>query len=92
VERGISKEKTMRLPNRLRTCGYEGDPTVFERTLPELLRRLFPGITDEGLLCSPRERAIPYCEAVRAHFQFDFPEDLILKTLVNTRKASRRSS
>jgi hypothetical protein len=83
---------TMRLEYQLTACGYEGDPELFRRQLPELLGQLFPGATDEELLCSPREKAIPYCEAVRTHFQFNFPDGLILKALINTRKAGRRTN
>lgn len=80
----------MRLEKQLQACGYSGDPEVFRSLLPELLGQLFPGATDEDVLCSPREKAIPYCEAVRARCACGLSDTLILKTLLNTRKASRK--
>jgi hypothetical protein len=82
----------MRLEKQLKACGFRGSVEEFTKVLPNLLEQLFPGCTDEEVLCDPRAKAIPYCDAVRARFDFDFPESLILKTLINTRKAGRRKS
>jgi hypothetical protein len=80
----------VRLSQQLQACGYDGDPVEFANTLPRLLEELFPGETDEGLMCDPQGKAIPYCETVRSRFHVNFPDTLILRTLTNTRKASRR--
>jgi hypothetical protein len=80
----------MRLEQQLRVCGYEGDPKEFSSTLPRLLHQLYPGCTDETVLCEPQSKAIPFVEAVRAHFQCDLPESVVLKALINSRKANRR--
>jgi hypothetical protein len=79
-----------RLDRQLAGCGFAGDAEAFRITLVELLVGLFPGCTDEDVLCEPINKAIPYCEAVRAKFDCSFPDRLILKTLLNTRKASCR--
>ena len=80
----------MRLSRRLKACGFEGDPEEFRRAIIAEFERLFPADTDEALLCNPSTKAVPFCEAVCGRLQFRFPEDLVLTTLINTRKASRR--
>jgi len=78
----------MRLESRLRSCGYRGDASFFRQVVLDQFRELFPGETDEAVLCNPSAKALPYCESVRKRCEFPFPEDLILSTLINARKRS----
>ena len=80
----------MRLSNRLKACGFAGDPAEFRRTIITEFERLFPADTDEGVLCNPSTKAVSLCEAVCDRLQFRFPEEVVLSTLINERKASRR--
>ena len=80
----------MHLSNRLKACGFDGDAEAFRRTIIAEFDRLFPVDTDETVLCNPSTKAVPFCEAVCGRLQFRFPEDVVLATLINERKASRR--
>ncbi len=81
----------MRLVTELKQCGFSGECEEFRRVVLGTFESLFPGETDEEVLCHPTSKAVKLCGAVRGYFHHDFPENLILKTLINSRKGSRRS-
>jgi hypothetical protein len=80
----------VRLSNRLKACGFGGDPEEFRRAILAEFKRLFPTDTDETVLCNPSTKAVPFCEAVCGRLQFRFPEQVVLSTLIKERKASQR--
>jgi hypothetical protein len=80
----------MRLSTRLKACGFDGDVGQFRQTIIAEFERLFPAETDEAVLCNPSTKALAFCEAVCGRLRFQFPEEVVLSTLINERKASRR--
>lgn len=81
----------MRLEKTLKACGFNGDPAEFRSFVRRQFQVLFPQDTDEDVLCSPSTKALPLCKAIRQHYRLDFPEAVVLKTLINERKAGRRT-
>ncbi len=81
----------MRLTKALKQCGFQGEPDEIRTIILEQFQSLFPGETYEDVLFHPSTKALALCDAVRRHFRVDFPEDLVLRTLINSRKASQRS-
>jgi hypothetical protein len=75
----------MHLKRALKEAGYPGDPGVFRDTVVELFQTLYPAWTDEVLLHNPVE-AHRFCDALRHRCRFVCPDELILRTLTNTRK------
>ena len=74
------------LESELREFGHAGDPEVFRKILVETLAREYPGWSDDNLLDSPVD-ASDYCVTVQdAIGNWRIPDDLILRTLINTRK------
>lgn len=75
-----------RLSRTLAEHGIEEDPDRFVDRLVELFQGLYPAFTIDELLVRPRE-ALRYCDAVRSHAQnYDLPDDMILRPLLNRRK------
>jgi hypothetical protein len=79
----------MRLEKRLAACGYEGDPSEFERTVLAVYRDEFGDATPDELLLHPSAQALPLVNRVRRSLGCNLPEDLILRALLNARKQGR---
>ena len=74
------------LEDELKTFGHEGDPEEFRKLLVRTLIKEYPGCSDDNLLDSTSD-AIEYCVTIQdilKNWQID--HDVILRTLVNTRK------
>lgn len=78
-----------RLADELKSYGCDIDPDEFRDLTAEMLHNMHRAWTDEELLYHPYD-ALRYCAAIRARSQDSLPDDLILRTLVNTRKRSGR--
>ncbi len=72
----------------LRECGYPGKADLFRDEVLAMSQRMYPAWTDETLLHNPAD-ALRFCEVVRQHFQITCSDELILRTLTNTRKRTR---
>ncbi len=77
----------MKLDNELTRCGCHLSAPAFRHRLEELKAATSPSWTVDDLVCHPND-AIAYCDHVRADMGCSNLEDfLILKTLMNNRKA-----
>jgi len=75
-----------RLSQTLADYGIDDDPEAFKDGLVDLFHGLYPAFTVDELLVRPRE-ALRYCDAVRdKHRNYDLPDDLVLRSLLNRRK------
>lgn len=82
--------KRLGLGAELKAIGCSLDVTEFRRRVIDILENHFAGFTDEQLLCRPRD-SMHFCNLMRQEPTCaDAPDDLILRTLVNTRKAGLR--
>jgi hypothetical protein len=83
------------LKAELDRMGYRGHEDDFRDVLVETLHNFCPSWTDEQLLCNPTV-ALKYCKVVRKAARFADgvrvreANELILRTLVNTRKQQKR--
>ena len=79
----------MRLETQLKHLGFPGTADRFRNIVRQRYLAMFPFASDEEVLTSPTAMALPLVESVRQDVGLDLPEDLILKTLINERKAGR---
>ena len=75
-----------RLSKTLAEYGIDTEPEMFVDQLVELFQGLYPAFTIDELLVRPRE-ALKFCDAVRTSCRnYDLPDDLLLRPLLNRRK------
>jgi hypothetical protein len=75
-----------RLSDSLPHYGIDTDPKMFVDQLNDMFHGLYPSFTLDDLLCRPRE-ALAFCDAVRRGLgNYDLPDDLILRPMLNERK------
>jgi hypothetical protein len=77
-----------RLDKTLADLGFDIDPDAFKDVLSDTFDSMYAGMLPsiDELLVRPTE-ALRYCVAIRDRLRnFDLPEDVILRTLLNTRK------
>lgn len=75
-----------RLSKTLTEYGIDTDPETFVDQLVERFQGMYPALTIDELLVRPRE-ALRFCDAVRtATGDYDIPDDLLLRQLLNRRK------
>jgi hypothetical protein len=75
-----------RLSKSLTEYGVETDPEQFVDQLAERFGSMYPAFSIDELLVRPRE-ALRFCDAVReATGNYDLPDDLLLRPLLNRRK------
>lgn len=75
-----------RLSKTLSEFGIEIDPETFVDQLVERFQAMYPAFTIDELLVRPRE-ALRFCDAVRvATGNYDLPDDVLLRPLLNRRK------
>lgn len=77
-----------RLEDELSGYNIKGGAEKFREVIADVKNGMCRNWTDEDLLCHPVD-AIRFCAAVCGKLRcFDLPDDLILRTLLNMRKAS----
>jgi hypothetical protein len=75
-----------RLSKTLAEYGIDTDPDAFVDQLVERFQGMYPAFTIDELLVRPRE-ALRFCDSVRtATGNYDLPDDLLLRPLLNRRK------
>lgn len=74
-----------KLAEELQEHGYTDDPELFREALSDHMFNAYGSWTVDDLLCHPAD-AIQFCDAIRTRFGVQFPDPLILKTLLNLRK------
>ena len=79
----------MRLDLALRQCGYTDDVDKFRDGVVEEFQRLYPTWSDEQLLDNPAEGQ-RFCLRIRERFRIACDDELILRTLTNSRKHTVR--
>lgn len=66
--------------------GFDGPIEAFDEKIVDLFHAMYPAFTVDELLVRPRE-ALRFCDASRVGFgNYDLPDDLILRRLLNRRK------
>lgn len=65
--------------------GWTGQPLEFKVLLKETLELIFPGRTVDDVLVKPYD-ALSYCSTVRDRSDCNFPDEFILRQLINFRK------
>lgn len=77
----------MLLASELKACDCSDSPEKFKERLIDGLSEFYPGQTIDGLVCTPIE-ALDYCNKIREGIGSESLADIvILKTLMNIRKA-----
>lgn len=75
-----------RLSKTLEEYGIDTDPETFVDQLVERFQAMYPAFTIDELLVRPRE-ALRFCDSIRATTgNYDLPDDLLLRPLLNRRK------
>jgi hypothetical protein len=76
-----------KLATELESIGCTRDPNDFRDRIIESFKAMYVGWTDEDLLHKPTE-GIKFCDEIRRKLRNrNLPEELILRTLTNARKA-----
>lgn len=75
-----------RLSSTLAEYGIDTDPEMFVDQLIDQCFVMYPAFTIDELLVRPRE-ALRFCDAVRERLgNYDLPDDMLLRPLLNRRK------
>lgn len=75
-----------RLSKTLAEYGIDTDPEMFVDSLVERFQGMYPAFSIDELLVRPRE-ALRFCDSVRcATGNYDLPDDVLLRPLLNRRK------
>jgi hypothetical protein len=75
-----------RLEIELAECGCEMDAKMFRELVVERHRVMHPNWTEDDLVCHPDE-AKNYCAVIRSEVGAPVPDHVILRSLLNARKA-----
>jgi hypothetical protein len=75
-----------KLETELAEAGSDMDPKMFTELLEERHAAMHPNWTVDDLVCHPDE-AKAYCEQIRSEVGAPVPDDVILRRLMNARKA-----
>ena len=88
IDELTSRRKRMarRLETELAECRCSMDANMFRDLVVVRHKDLHPSWTEDDLVCHPDE-AKSFCQVIRAEVSADVPEHVILKTLLNARKA-----
>ena len=90
VERLTPKKRRKRVARKLESelaeVGCDMDPKMFRELLEERHVTMHPNWTVDDLVCHPDEAKL-YCEQIRVEVGAPVPDHVILRTLMNARKA-----
>ena len=75
-----------RLETELAECNCSMDAKMFRDLVVDRHKDMHPSWTEDDLVCHPDE-AKAFCQVIRADVSADVAEHVILKTLLNARKA-----
>jgi hypothetical protein len=81
-----SKPMAKRLETELAECGCGMDAKMFRELVVERHAVMHPTWTQDDLVCHPDD-AKNFCDVIRGEVRADVPDHVILKTLLNARKA-----
>lgn len=82
----IHRDQRMQLSTELIAYGIAETPAAFRDRLIDKLCKSFPGRSIDSVVCCPRD-ALRYCEMIRKDVTSNPPDVVILKTLMNIRRA-----
>lgn len=75
-----------RLSDSPSNYGFDGPIEAFDEVVVDLFHGSYPAFSVDELLVRPRE-GVRFCDAVRTKLgNYDVPDDLILRRLLNRRK------
>lgn len=80
------KRVTRKLKTELEEAGCEMDPKMFRDLLEERHATMHPNWTVDDLVCHPNA-AVAYCDQIRSEVGAPVPDHVILRRLMNARKA-----
>lgn len=80
------KRMSRKLETELSDCGCEMDPKMFRDLVAERHVTMHPAWTEDELACHPDE-AKEFCGVIRSEVGAIVPDHVILRTLINARKA-----
>ena len=75
-----------KLETALEECGCEMDAKMFKELVTERHATMHRSWTEDDLVCHPQE-ASQFCDVIRREIGANIPDDVILRTLLNARKA-----
>jgi hypothetical protein len=80
------KRMARRLETELAECGCSMDAKMFRDLVVERHGRMHTSWTEDDLVCHPDE-AKAFCQTIRSEVGAEVPDHVILRTLLNARKA-----
>lgn len=75
-----------KLEIELKQCGCEMDARMFRELVVQRHGTMHGSWTEDDLVCHPDE-AKAFCQAIRSEVGAEVPDHVILRTLLNARKA-----
>lgn len=83
---GKGKRMARKLETELNECGCSMDAKMFRDLVVERHGTMHRSWTEDDLVCHPDE-AKAFCQAIRSEVGAEVPDPVILRTLLNARKA-----
>ncbi|MGH7173395.1 MAG: hypothetical protein ACRELF_03665 [Gemmataceae bacterium] len=80
------KRMARRLETELKECGCSMDAKLFRDLVVERRATMHRSWTEDDLVCHPDE-AKAFCQAIRSEVGTEVPDHVILRALLNARKA-----
>jgi hypothetical protein len=80
------KRMARRLETELKECGCSMDAKMFRDLVEERHSTMHRSWTEDDLVCHPDEAKV-FCQVIRNEVGAEVPDHVILRTLLNARKA-----